>query len=140
MIIPFRAVFSPDDPDFDPFINEKLTKKEAMEYLVNIGISALIGIINRNGFSQSVQAENEIRNYRIGNDSVLSFINEVGNEEILNESSKDIYSRYELFCAEEGSKPVRKSEMHKRIKSELGYRLSDPIRINGRTTRIYVDD
>ena len=111
-----------------------------MEYLVNIGISALIGIINRNGFSQSVQAENEIRNYRIGNDSVLSFINEVGNEEILNESSKDIYSRYELFCAEEGSKPVRKSEMHKRIKSELGYRLSDPIRINGRTTRIYVDD
>ena len=140
IIIPFNAVFTKDDPDFDPFINEKLTKKEAMEYLVNIGISALIGIINRNGFSQSVQAENEIRNYRIGNDSVLSFINEVGNEEILNESSKDIYSRYELFCAEEGSKPVRKSEMHKRIKSELGYRLSDPIRINGRTTRIYVDD
>lgn len=140
IIIPFNAVFTKDDPDFDPFINEKLTKKEAMEYLVNIGISALIGIINRNGFSSSKQADDEIRNYRIGNDSVLSFIQEVGNEGILNESSKDIYSRYEVFCAEEGSKPVRKSEMHKRIKSELGYRLSDPIRINGRTTRIYVDD
>lgn len=139
IIIPFNAVFTKDDPDFDPFINEKLCNPECMEYLVNIGINALHGVIERNGFSNSKKANKEINDYKISNDSVLSFIQEVGIDGILNQSSKDVYSKYEVFCSEEGSKPVRKSEMHKRIKSELGYRLSDPCRINGRTVRIYID-
>lgn len=139
IIVPFNAVFNKEDPDFDPFINEKLCKPECMEYLVSLGVSALSGVIKRNGFSQSKKATKEINDYKISNDSVLSFIQEVGSDAILNESSKDVYSRYEVFCAEEGSKPVRKSEMHKRIKSELGYKLSDPIRINGRIIRVYTE-
>lgn len=140
IIIPFNATFTKDDPDFDPFINEKLCKSECMEYLINIGISALQRVIQRNGFSQSEAATKEINDYKISNDSVLSFINEFGSDAILNESAKDVYARYEVFCNEEGSKPVRKSEMHKRIKAELGYKLSDPCKINGYTTRIYVEE
>lgn len=140
IIVPFNAVFTKADPDFDPFINEKLSRQEAMEYLVNIGIKALINVIKRNGFTKSAQADREIDEYKISNDSVLSFIREVGNDGILNQSSKDVYSKYEVFCAEEGSKPVRKSEMHKRIKSELGYTLSKPARISGKTVRVYVLD
>jgi putative DNA primase/helicase len=140
IIIPFNAVFTKEDPDFDPFINEKLCKPECMEYLINIGVSALQGVIMRNGFSQSKKANKEINDYKISNDSVLSFIQEVGAESIFNESSRDVYAKYEVFCSEEGSKPVRKSEMHKRIKSELGYRLSDPCRINGKITRVYVKE
>lgn len=138
IIVPFNAVFTKADPDFDPFINEKLSRPEAMEYLVNIGITALLGVIKRNGFTQSKAAKDEIDDYRISNDSVLSFIREVGRDGILNESSVDVYCRYEVFCSTEGTKPVRKSEMHKRIKSELGYKLSDPVRINNKTVRIYV--
>jgi len=138
IIIPFNAVFTKEDPDFDPFINEKLCKPDCMEYLINIGINALQNVIQRNGFSSSKKATKEINDYKISNDSVLSFIQEVGSDAILNESSRDVYAKYELFCSEEGSKPVRKSEMHKRIKSELGYKLGEPCKINGRTTRVYV--
>lgn len=140
IIVPFNAVFTKKDPDFDPFINEKLCQPECMEYLVNIGISALLNVIKRNGFTQCKAATEEIDDYRISNDSVLSFIREVGSDGILNESSTDIYSRYELYCANEGTKPVRKSEMHKRIKAELGYKLSDPVKINNKTVRVYVID
>lgn len=138
IIIPFNAVFTKEDPDFDPQINDKLCRQECMEYLVNLGVSALIKVIERNGFSDSAAANKEIASYKISNDSVLGFINEVGADGIFNQSSKDVYARYEVFCAEEGSKPVRKSEMHKRIKSELGYKLSEPCCIDGRTVRIYV--
>lgn len=140
IIVPFNAVFTKKDPNFDPFINEKLSRPEAMEYLVKIGIDALLGVIKRNGFTLCKAAKAEIDDYRISNDSVLSFIREVGADGILNESSVDVYSRYEVFCSTEGTKPVRKSEMHKRIKSELGYKLGEPVRINGKTVRVYVMD
>lgn len=139
IFIPFNAVFTKEDPDFDPQINDKLCTQECMEYLITLGVNALIKVIERNGFTISGASKKETNDYKISNDSVLSFIHEVGKDEILNQSSNDVYARYEIFCAEEGSKPVRKSEMHKRIKSELGYKLSDPCKINGKTIRVYVD-
>ncbi len=138
IFIPFNAVFTKEDPDFDPQINDKLCKQECMEYLINLGINALIRVIDSNEFTISKASRDETNDYKISNDSVLSFISEVGSEGILNESSRDVYSRYEVFCGEEGAKPVRKSEMHKRIKSELGYKLSEPKKLNGRTTRVYI--
>lgn len=140
ILIPFNAVFTKDDPDFDPQINDKLCLPECMEYLIKLGVEALIKVIDRNGFTISGASRNETNEYKTSNDSVLSFISEVGIEEILNQSSNDVYARYEVFCAEEGSKPVRKSEMHKRIKSELGYKLSDPCKINNKTIRVYVEN
>src|SRR5699024_4892885 len=34
VIIPFNASFSKDDPDFDPYIKQKLLRKSSIEYLV----------------------------------------------------------------------------------------------------------
>lgn len=138
IIIPFNAVFTENDPDFDPFIYDKLCHQECMEYLIRIGIEALLRVISQNRFTESDAAKKETEEYKISNDSVLSFIREVTSEEILNQSCTDVYSRYEVFCSGEGTKPVRKSEMHKRIKNELGYTLSEPSKINGRTTRVYI--
>ena len=78
VIIPFNAVFTKQDPDFDPFINEKLCASECMEYLIKIGIDALINVIIRNGFSNCEAANKEMEIYKVGNDSVLSFILEYG--------------------------------------------------------------
>lgn len=140
IIIPFNAVFTKEDPDFDPFINDKLCQQPCMEYLIKIGVKALIKVIERNGFSRSAKADKEIDDYKVNNDSVLSFIREVTADGILHQAKKDVYTRYELFCAEEGSKPVRASEMHKRIKSELGFELSEPVSVNNRKMRVYVKE
>ena len=139
VIIPFNAVFTKNDPDFDPFINEKLCAPECMEYLVKIGIDALINVIIRNGFSNCDAADKEMEVYKVGNDSVLSFILEYGAENIENETVASIYSAYELHCSNNGLKPTTQIMMSKKIKTALGYDIKRS-RINGKLYSLYVKE
>lgn len=137
VIIPFNATFTKEDPDFDPFINEKLCKDECMEYLVKIGIDALINVINRNGFSECKAAEEEMNAYRLSNDSVLGFIQEYGADSIENQVVSSIYTAYELFCSNNGLKPTTQIMMSKKIKTTLGLDVKRS-RVNGKLYSIYV--
>lgn len=139
VIIPFNGVFTKKDKDFDPFINEKLCKKECMEYLVKLGIDALINVIMRNGFSTCDAADKEMEVYKIGNDSVLSFILEYGGDNIENQTVASIYSAYELHCANNGLKPTTQIMMSKKIKTALGYDIKRS-RISGKLYSVYVKD
>ena len=38
VVVPFDAKFTPDDPDFDPEIVDKLKNQEAFEYLIQLGL------------------------------------------------------------------------------------------------------
>ena len=139
VIIPFNAVFTSKDPDFDPFINEKLCQPECMEYLVKIGVDALLNVIMRNGFSSCNAADKEMEIYKIGNDSVLSFILEYGGENIDNQTVASIYSAYELHCANNGLKATTQIMMSKKIKTALGYDIKRN-RINGKLYSVYVKE
>lgn len=139
VIIPFNAVFTKSDPDFDPFINEKLCQDECMEYLVKIGIDALINVINRNGFSECKAADAEMDAYKLSNDSVLSFIQEYGAESIENQSVSSVYTAYELHCGNNGLKPTTQIMMSKKIKTALGLDVKRN-RINGKLYSIYVKE
>ena len=137
VIIPFNAVFTKQDPDFDPFINEKLCEPECMEYLVKIGIDALHNVILRNGFSSCKASDEEMEVYRVNNDSVLSFILEYGSENIENQSVNSVYTAYELHCSNNGLKPTSQIMMSKKIKTQCGYDLKRS-RINGKLYSVYV--
>lgn len=139
VIIPFNAVFTKDDPDYDPFINEKLCAPECMEYLVKIGINALINVIVRNSFSTCEAADKEMEVYKVGNDSVLSFILEYGGENIENQTVASIYSAYELHCSNNGLKATTQIMMSKKIKTALGFDVKRS-RINGKLHSIYVKE
>lgn len=139
VIIPFNAVFTSQDPDFDPFINEKLCQPECMEYLVKIGIDALIKVITRNGFSNCDAANKEMELYKVSNDSVLSFILEFGAENIENQTISSVYSAYELHCSNNGLKPTTQIMMSKKIKTALGYDVKRN-RIGGKLYSIYVKE
>lgn len=137
VIVPFNASFTKSDPDFDPFINEKLCEAECMEYLVKIGVDALLNVINRNGFSPCEAAEKEMASYKIDNDSVLSFIEDYGYECIENQAVASVYSAYELHCSNNGLKPTSQIMMSKKIKTTLGLNVKRS-KINGRLHSIYV--
>lgn len=137
VIIPFNAVFTKEDPDFDPFINEKLCQSECMEYLVKIGIDALINVINRNGFSECKAADEEMDAYKLSNDSVLGFIKEYGEENIENQSVSSVYTAYELFCSNNGLKPTTQVMMSKKIKTHLNLDVRRS-RIDKKLHSIYV--
>ena len=137
VIIPFNAVFTKSDPDFDPFINEKLCADECMEYLVKIGVDALINVINRNGFSECAAADEEMNAYKLSNDSVLSFIQEYGAESIENQAVSSVYSAYELHCSNNGLKPTTQIMMSKKIKTALDLDIKRS-RIGGKLYSIYI--
>lgn len=139
VIIPFNAVFTKRDPDFDPFINEKLCQDECMEYLVKIGVDALINVIMRNGFSACEAADKEMEIYKVGNDSVLSFILDYGSENIENQTVSSVYSAYELHCSNNGLKATTQIMMSKKIKTALGLDVKRS-RIGGKLYSIYVKE
>ena len=137
VIIPFNAVFTKDDPDFDPFINEKLCTPECMEYLIKIGVEALTKVIMRNGFSTCGAADKEMELYKVGNDSVLSFIVDYGEDQIENQTVSSVYSAYELHCSNNGLKPTTQIMMSKKIKTTLGLDVKRS-RVNGKLYSVYV--
>lgn len=139
IIVPFNATFTKDDPDFDPFINEKLCQPECMEYLVKIGVDALVNVIMRNGFSECAAADAEMDAYKLSNDSVLSFIEEYGKENIENQAISSVYAAYELHCSNNGLKPTTQVMMSKKIRTALGL-IVKRTRLNGKMFTIYIKE
>jgi putative DNA primase/helicase len=135
VIIPFNAVFSEKDADFDAFIKDKLLTKSAMEYLLKLGVEGLKRVITT-GFTQPLVVTKEKKEYEMVNNPVLAFINEGLKNE--NEPSKDIYRKYSTWCYENGLKPLSHVEFGREI-NKHGYE-SKVKRVSGKTIRVYVKD
>ncbi|RDY26246.1 DNA primase [Romboutsia weinsteinii] len=133
VFIPFNAVFSKKDDDYEPFIKDKLTSKDAMEYLLKISIDGLYRILNKKSIT-NCKACNEIWcEYEEINNPVTLFTK---NHKIENESVNDIYRRYQLWCAESGLKSLSKIIFGKEVRKQ-GFSSNKMIRINGNVTKIY---
>ena len=136
-IIPFNASFTKDDPDFDSKIVDKLTSQDASEYLVNIAVKALQRVRTMDEFTKSERVEKEREEYRIENNPILGFIAEVGKDDIVNESTTDVYKRYQVYCADASMQPLSKAIFSKQINRELNLETATK-RINGKVIRCFV--
>jgi putative DNA primase/helicase len=103
IFIPFNAKFTKDDPDFDPFIKDKLLTNESLEYLLKISITALERILKNNSFTASKASQQIWQQYEEINNPVIAFLED---NKIENEPTKDIYLRYSLYCNESGLKAL----------------------------------
>lgn len=132
IIIPFLRTFSEDDPDYDPEMGEKLKQEEAMEYLVQLGVKAIKRILKNSGFTKSSKVEESIKEYSEENDSVLAFIQSRDPEtEIINNTIKEVFTAYKLFCDESGLTNVGQFKFTRRINSNLETK-SEPRRVPNR--------
>lgn len=136
VIIPFNARFTKDDPDFDPYIIYKLTSENAMEYLINIGLEGLKRVLNNYSFTESESVEKALAEYEENNNPVLLFFKELGAGDILNKSTRDVYSRYRLFCAENNFNAMSNVEFSKAVKKAFNYEITDK-KIGGKKYRIF---
>ena len=136
-IIPFNAVFDKNDPDFDTKIVDKLTSQDASEYLIRIAVAALQQVRTTDAFTVSDKVEKEREEYRIENNPILGFIAEVGKDDIENESTNDVYKRYQVYCADASVQPLSKAMFSKQINRELNLE-SVTKRINGKVIRVFV--
>lgn len=138
VIIPFNATFSKNDPDYDPYIAWKLKDQEVMEYLCKIGIEGLKQILINRSFTQSKKVDEELKEYTEYNNPVLLFLAETDKEEIINQETKLVHSKYEIFCHDNGFQNMGLANFSKEITRQLNCLVKDK-RINGRKARVFVN-
>lgn len=139
VIIPFNARFSESDPDYDPFIIQKLRSEESMKYLARIGVEGLKRVLKDHKFTYSKKVEKEIEEYQIENNPIMLFLQEKDITEIVNQSTKDVHKAYRIFCIENGFTEMNLSSFSKEINKRLGLAVKR-IRINGKLVGIYVKE
>lgn len=137
IIVPFDAKFSPNDPDFDPYIKYKLRTEEAMEYLIVLGLEGLKRVLKNRKFTKSIRVEKELEEYEENNNPILGFFKEVGEDEIVNNSTNDVYRRYNEFCISNNFTPLSKIEFSRKVNKYFDFNLIYKT-IKGKTYRVFV--
>lgn len=138
VIIPFNARFTKDDPDYDPYIKYKLRTESAMEYLIQLGIRGLKRVLANYSFTESESVEKALIEYEENNNPVLLFFKEIDREDVINKSSRDLYSKYALFCAEGGFNAMSNVEFSKKIKQKYNVEIKTK-KLGGKTYRVFVE-
>lgn len=136
VIIPFDARFSRDDPDFDPYIKYKLIQEDALEYLILLGIRGLKRVLENQRFTKSDKVAKSIQEYEETNNPILLFFKEIDIDEIVNESTKEVYQKYNEFCLANSFTPMSNIEFSKQIKRRFNLEIINKT-IKGRKYRIF---
>ena len=94
--IPFLATFSPSDDDFDPMIEEKVTKPEALSYLLNQALKGAKRLIRNGRFTLPKCVEETLKNYEIDNSTTLTWVDDENIEldYVLSTPAFELYSKF----------------------------------------------
>lgn len=137
VIIPFNAKFTKNDPDYVPFIGDKLKEQGAIEYLIKLGIAGLKRVLLNSSFTTSESLQRELDEFEEMNNPVLGFFKENSVDDIENQPTKDVYTSYNEYCINNGMTPMAKGEFSKQCKKYYGMDIVDK-KINGHKFRIFV--
>ena len=139
VIIPFNAKFDSSDPNFKPFIGDKLKGQESMEYLIQLGIEGLKRVLTNRAFTTSKKVQEELEEYEITNNPVLGFFKECEDEEFQfeNEPTSNVYKRYQEYCLANTLTPMSNGEFSKQVKKHFNFAIIDK-KIQNKKYRIFV--
>ena len=135
IIIPFDAVFSKDDPDYDPFISDKLRTKEALEYFIKIAVEGLKRVIKRKEFTRSAKVEKALRGYNEEINPILIFFDDVEKDEFTRESAGYWYTQYCEHCVAYGCVAMSRPAFTRQILQKYPDFEIKVSRVNGKTVR-----
>lgn len=133
IFVPFNARFSKSDPDYDPFIKDKLVVNEAMEYLLKIALDGLKRILYNKSFTKVDIVEEAWEEYEKINNPIVEFIEE---HKINNETINDVFRAYSCWCSENGLKPVGKNKFGQELKKR-NFNNDKRVRVDGKQVRIW---
>lgn len=137
IFIPFNAVFSKEDPDFDPYIIDKLRTREAAEYLIRIGIAGLKRVLEKREFTVPEQSKVELQEFNERNNPILLFIKELNEEDVVGKIVNDVYLQYSEWCIDNGFQAVSNIEFGKTIRKTFDFE-TQPKKIDGKSYRVFV--
>lgn len=139
VIVPFDAKFTPNDPDFRPFIKDELCEQGSMEYLIILGLAALKRVLMNNRFTTSQRVQGQLDEYEENNNPIIGFINEVGLEGIENEPSSMVYRKYKEYCIANNFQALSAIEFSRQIAKRCGF-TTKSLWVRGKKTRVFVKD
>lgn len=139
VIVPFDAKFTPNDPDFRPFIKDELCEQEPMEYLIILGLAALKRVLMNNRFTTSQRVQGQLDEYEENNNPIIGFINEVGLEGIENEPSNMVYRKYKEYCIANNFQALSAIEFSRQLTKRWGF-ITKSLWVRGKKTRVFVKD
>lgn len=135
-IVPFKAKFTPNDEDYDPFITDKLLSDESMQYVLNLALKSLKRLLVEKKFTVSKAVEDELIKYQEENNPIISFVN---NEDVELERAVvgDVYLQYKVYCAENGFQSVSNVNFSKQVKHL--YKFDVKVQwIDGKSKRLFI--
>lgn len=125
VIVPFDAKFTPNDPDFRPFIKDELCEQDSMEYLILLGLKALRRVLMNAKFTTSSRVQGQLDEYEQNNNPIIGFIKEVGLEGIENEPTKTVYRKYKEYCISNNFQALSNIEFSRQITKRCGFIIVD---------------
>lgn len=138
LIIPFNAKFSKNNPDYRPYIKYELREEESIQYLINIGLEGLKRVLKNKQFTKSSKVKKELEEYEETNNPVIGFVKNKGLENILENTTGEVYLSYQEYCIKEGLQPLSNREFGKVLCNT--YEIKSKVKkINGENERIYID-
>ena len=138
VLVPFKAQFSKDDPDFDPYIKYKLRSSEVMSHMINIGLKGLERVLANRSFTTPEAVEVELEAYAVANNPVLDFFHETPVEEVVNESTASVYDDYVSYAIRNNLKPLGQNEFTRQANKYYGI-TSKTVRVNRKRVRLFVE-
>lgn len=137
IIVPFDARFTKEDADYDPYIKYKLRQDSSMEYLIQLGLSGLKRVLENQGFTTSEKVQKELQEYEENNNPILGFFKEVELDDVVNNSTKDVYKKYNEFCLANNFTPMSNIEFSKKINKQYGLEVVSKS-ISGKKCRVFI--
>ena len=115
--IEFNAVFTKDDPNYDPRIVQKVTSETACQRLCALGIIGLQSVIAGNGMKPNATSERMVEDIREDNDTVLQWVRDenIMESDIADAIISEKFTEYTLWCAGAKVYPVGRSKFTRRI-------------------------
>jgi len=138
-IVPFNARFTPDSPDYKPFIGDDLKCQESMEYMIQIGLQGLKRVLESRQYTTNEAMQEELIEYEESNNPIIGFFREAENDEIKieDEVTSVVYRRYNEWCLSNSLQPLSNGEFSKQVKKHFNFKIVDR-RVNGKKCRIFV--
>jgi len=137
VIVPFDAKFTPDDPDFRPFIKDELCEQSSMEYLIVLGLKALKSVLGKAQFTTSKRVQGQLDEYEQNNNPIIGFIQEIGLDGIINEPTKTVYRKYKEHCIANNFQALSAIEFSRQITKRCGFTTMVK-RFRGGNCRVFV--
>ena len=138
LIVPMNASFTKADPDYDPMITYKLQEEQNIEALIQLALTGLAEVLNHKGFTEPKLVKEQLDTYERENNPILGFIAECDIDvDIINQETKLVYSKYEIYCSENGLIPGSKLTFSKRLNAALGIHTRDKRLPNGKKGIIF---